>query len=292
MYLMPTHFGPMTGPRRGPDGKGYACIDTPKSTSYSVSFLTNAEQLEELLPEGFALHGEPVVTVYQIHMKEIEWLAGRGYNIMGVTFPATYTGKRDRAMGPFLTVLWENMTEPILTGREQLGFAKIYCEMPEPAVCRGETRVIAHWQGFRFLDMKLTNMREVAPADHPAPAAPRTDGVLTGLLHYKYIPRTGHWGEADAAYACLTPEEGSNSRLTGLWQGDGTVEFHPALLGGHADPVHDRQRVPQPRDQGIPRRHHQQDHRQQGSQRPAHAGVGIEPIVTASEPILRCTRTG
>ena len=99
MYLMPTHFGPMTGPRRGPDGKGYACIDTPKNTSYSVSFLTNAEQLEELLPEGFALHGEPVVTVYQIHMKEIEWLAGRGYNIMGVTFPATYTGKRDRADG-------------------------------------------------------------------------------------------------------------------------------------------------------------------------------------------------
>ncbi|MXY81048.1 MAG: hypothetical protein F4Y91_02975, partial [Gemmatimonadetes bacterium] len=168
MYLMPTHFGPMTGPRRGPDGKGYACIDTPKNTSYSVSFLTNAEQLEELLPEGFLLHGEPVVTVYQTHLKEIEWLAGRGYNMMGVTFPATYTGKRDRAMGPFLTVLWENMTEPILTGREQLGFSKIYCELPDPAVCLGETHVTAHWQGFRFLDMKLTNMREVAPADYPA----------------------------------------------------------------------------------------------------------------------------
>ena len=151
MYLMPTHFGPMTGPRRGPDGKGYDCIDTPKSTSYSVSFLTNAEQLEELLPEGFALHGEPVVTVYQNHMKEIEWLAGRGYNMMGVTFPATYTGKRDRAEGPFLTVLWENMTEPILTGREQLGFAKIYCELPEPAVCRGETHITATLAGVSLL---------------------------------------------------------------------------------------------------------------------------------------------
>ena len=46
-----------------------------------------------MLPEGFALHGEPVVTVYQNHMKEIEWLAGRGYSMMGVTFPATYTGE-------------------------------------------------------------------------------------------------------------------------------------------------------------------------------------------------------
>lgn len=124
MYLMPTHFGPMTGPRRGPTGEKYACIDTPKSTSYSVSFLTNAEQLAALLPEGFALHGEPVVTVYQTQMKEIEWLAGRGYSMMGVTFPAAYTGQRDRAIGPFLTVLWENMTEPILTGGNSSGLRR------------------------------------------------------------------------------------------------------------------------------------------------------------------------
>ena len=86
MYLMPTHFGPMAGPRQGPDGAGFACRDNPRTTSYSVSFLTNAEQLEALLPEGFALHGEPVVTVDQTHMKEIEWLAGRGYNVMESPF--------------------------------------------------------------------------------------------------------------------------------------------------------------------------------------------------------------
>ena len=229
MYMMPTHFGPMTGPRRGPDGKGFECLDTPKTTNYSVSFLTNAEQLEALLPpDGFALHGEPVVTVSQGHMKEIEWLAGRGYTVMGVTFPVTYTGKRDRAMGSLLTVLWENLTEPILTGREQIGFSKIFCDMPDPAVCRGETHCMGSWQGYRFLDMKLTNMREVAPEDYPKPAAARDDGVLTGLLHYKYIPRTGDWGEPDVAYACLTPATGGNGRTTGLWRGDGTVEFHTA----------------------------------------------------------------
>ena len=32
----------------------------------------------------------------------------------------------------FLVVLWENLTDPILTGREELGFSKIYCEIPEP----------------------------------------------------------------------------------------------------------------------------------------------------------------
>ena len=35
-----------------------------------------------------------------------------------------------RADGEFLSVLWENLCEPILTGREELGFSKIYCELP------------------------------------------------------------------------------------------------------------------------------------------------------------------
>ena len=280
MYLMPTHFGPMTGPRRGPDGKGYACIDTPKSTSYSVSFLTNAEQLEELLPEGFALHGEPVVTVYQNHMKEIEWLAGRGYSMMGVTFPATYTGKRDRAEGPFLTVLWENMTEPILTGREQLGFSKIYCELPDPAVCRGETHVTAHWQGFRFLDMKLINMREVAPADYPAPATPRTDGVLTGHAPLQVHAPHRPLGRSGCGLRLPYPSGGQQQPPDRVVAGRRDGRVSPGALGGHADPVHDRQRVPQPRDQGIPRRHHQQDRGQQGSQRPAHAGVGPRTLLS------------
>ena len=46
MYRMPTHFGPRTGPRYGPDGRKFECKGNPKSTSVSVSFLTNSEQLE------------------------------------------------------------------------------------------------------------------------------------------------------------------------------------------------------------------------------------------------------
>ena len=63
MYRMPTHFGPATGPRRGPEGNHFACADNPKSTAIAVSFLTNAAQLTPLLPPGFTLAGEPVVTV-------------------------------------------------------------------------------------------------------------------------------------------------------------------------------------------------------------------------------------
>ncbi len=241
MYMMPTHFGPAAGPRQGPDGRRFEGLDSPRTTSYSVSFLTRSGQLEALLPVGFRLAGDPVVTVTVSYMTEIEWLAGRGYNTLGVSFPAEYSGKRDRARGPFLAVLWENLADPILTGREQLGFSKIYCAIPPPSVLNGQTRCTADWLGFPFMEMNLSEMEtqpaapaeeSAAPAEESAAEAEESaeadDAELTGTLHYKYIPRTGAWDEADAEYAVLTPSASPNRRVTAQYSGKGKVRFHRA----------------------------------------------------------------
>ncbi len=229
MYMMPTHFGPMAGPRQGPGGRKFMFAqDQRKTMTVSVSFTTNAEQLQSFLPPGFELRGDPVVTVFETFMKEIAWLAGRGYNVLGVTIPVTFSGVQDRAEGPFLLVLWENLTDPILTGREQLGFSKIYCELPEPVVYNGETHCTASWLGFRFLDIKLFNMTAVAAEDLPTPTKPNNDGVHHGTLHYKYVPKTGQWGEADTTYVTLSPEPADRPQPKALLRGEGTVTFHPA----------------------------------------------------------------
>ena len=225
MYRMPTHFGPRTGPRQGPDGRKFENKNTPKTTSIAINFLTNSEQLEMLLPERFKLAGEPVVTVAASYMTEIEWLAGRGYNVLGVSFLATFKGEQDQVTGRFLTVLWENLTDPIITGREELGFAKIYCDLPEPAVFQGERHLIASWLGFKFLDLKVYNLR---PQSATEIADLVNDQTSAGTLHYKYMPRTGEWGAADAAYACLTPATSPNSVIKERWIGEGTVQFHRA----------------------------------------------------------------
>ncbi len=228
MYMMPTHFGPMSGPRQGPGGEmGAFSVDQRKTRAYAVSFLTEQEQLEALLPPGFEAVGEPVVTVTQTQMTEIDWLAGRGYSTLGVTFQARYNGSRDRATGPLLLVLWENLTDPILTGREQLGFSKIYCALPEPVIHGGETQCTASWLGFRFMDMRLTNMAEVDVPAGAAVAENPDDGELRGTLHYKYVPRTGAWGEADAEYAVLSPANPPVSEPQ-RWQGEGSVRFRRA----------------------------------------------------------------
>ena len=225
MYRMPTHFGPRTGPRQGPDGRRFENSDSPRTAQISVSFLSSPAQLEALLPPGFALDGEPVVTIAASYMTEIEWLAGRGYNTLGVSFPASFQGQEDDVSGHFLTVLWENLADPIITGREELGFAKIYCELPPPAVLNGDYRLAASWLGFQFLELEAANLRQQSAAEIDTFVQNQTGA---GILHYKYMPRTGEWGTADSAYAVLTPAAAPNQKIQERWLGTGQVRWQPA----------------------------------------------------------------
>ncbi len=222
MWRMPVVYGPATGPRRGPDGRIFDGKNSPKSTQVSVSFLSNADQLNSILPDGFEVAGDPIVTVSGGYMKEIEWLAGHGYSTLGVSFPATFKGEQDAATGSFLTVLWENLTDPIITGREELGFSKIYCELPDPRIHGDSATATASWLGFQFMQMDLSGM--VEGDEHAPPALQNSDGTL----HYKYMPKTGEWGTADVEYAVLTPAEGSHARVLERYSGHGTVSWNRA----------------------------------------------------------------
>ena len=185
LYRMPTHFGPSLGPRQGEDGRKFNNRESPKTTTLTVSFLTNSNQLEHFLPEGFELHGEPVVTVFASYFKEIEWLAGRGYNVLGVTIPTVYRGKQETAQGNFLLVLWENLADPIITGREDLGYAKVYCELPELVRTDENACAVASWLGFKFLDLEVSQFTEQSPDEI---ATFENNQTGDGVLHYKYIP--------------------------------------------------------------------------------------------------------
>ena len=203
-YRMPTHFGPSLGPRQGLDKRRYKGIDTPKDIVVQAIFNIRKEQVEKLLPPGFSLREPYRLCLTFDYATDIEWLAGRGYNTFGVSVPATYHGKTEAVNGDFLFVLWENMADPIITGREDLGFSKVYCELPEPQFIGDKVICRASWDGCQFATLQLSNLKQVNPDELPAPA--ESDGVL----HYKYIPKTGCPGESDAEYAVLTPAEDPN----------------------------------------------------------------------------------
>lgn len=204
-YRMPTHFGATPGPRQLPDGRKADLKNNPKRLVATVSYLTEEAAIEALLPPGFRLpaDAEPIVTAEIQFLKEFDWLAGRGYNTLGIKFPALFRGKSGDISGVFLAVLWENLPDPILSGRDELGFNKLWCEIDEPAVTGGRYRFAAHWLGHRFFEMEIFDLTPGQPT--AAGTVLATPPGNTGMLHFKYVPRTGAPGEVDAQYVTRTP---------------------------------------------------------------------------------------
>ncbi|CAN5279667.1 acetoacetate decarboxylase family protein [soil metagenome] len=224
-YLMPTHFGPMAGPRHSPSGTRFPDPDNRIKETYTVSFLTEPDVLSALLPEGFALEGEPIVSVTFSYMQNIEWLAGRGYNMLGVTIPARIRAGGRSIAGPFLLVLWENLADPIITGREQLGFNKIYCELPEFSTSAGGVTCRAAWLGHQFCLMYLRDLNERPNPVRYASAVGEDTAERANLLHLRYFPSVGRLSEAAICEPVISPLSSASGVTEAVLFGAGKVDF-------------------------------------------------------------------
>jgi hypothetical protein len=224
-YLMPTHFGPMAGPRQAPDGSRWTLPDDRIKESYAITVEGRARELEALLPEGFVLDGAPELTVAFSYQTNIGWLAGRGYNMLGVTIPARYEQGAILARGPFLLVLWENLADPIITGREQLGYSKVYCELPEPRSGHGAVVCTASWMGHWFMELQVAGLetREVTQR-----ASARASGnEITGTMHLMYLPRVGALTDSGLVESVITSSSAIKESVLAEQQGSGTLRILP-----------------------------------------------------------------
>ncbi|MDD5190381.1 MAG: acetoacetate decarboxylase family protein [Dehalococcoidales bacterium] len=181
-------------------------------TSVAVSFLTDQKLLEAMLPPGknLAINGAPVVTVVAIYQGGIKWLAGRTYNLFMVMLPVVHNGKNGKTYGSFLPVVWENLTEPILLGREGLGWPKIYADLPRLRILNDSCQAIAHWQGFTFLDINVTGLHPLTPAElKQRTEAAKNSPPNSGPICHKFILKTGSMLETDADYLTISTNEGA-----------------------------------------------------------------------------------
>jgi hypothetical protein len=221
IYRMPTHFGPAPGPRQMPAEANADPTRSPRKTLISASFLTEASALERHIPDRFALVHDPVVTVEFHYMTDIDWLAGRGYTMIHVWWPIIFKGERDQAVGRFLAVMWENLADPIITGRGEIGQPKLFAEIPELRLVDGAYHCEASWMGFRFLDLRVTELVEPAGETRPEPQ-------MDGTLMLKYVPRTGAWGEADICQVSFSPALTPGLTVESRKAAKGSVTFHRA----------------------------------------------------------------
>lgn len=209
-YMMPFHFG-------GRAKKGSARYGDV--TTMSVTYLTDRQMLAEYLPEPFELGVEPLVTVSYSMNRDVAWLAGGGYNIIGVNVPAVFNGEIDHLSGSYCLVLWENMTEPILTGREIQGIPKIYADIPDHTVVEGVWRTCALNRGHKIVDLAIKELQSIPQKQLNEIEKLSREGNWMG---WKYIPAAAEFG-TDLSYATVFP---TSSTFDSGWLGTGEVKWN------------------------------------------------------------------
>lgn len=206
-YRMPTHFGPCLGPRQGPNGRLFPCKHSPFGTLIQATFLADAKQFEKHVPPRFTVQKPCSVNISFLYRNGMEWLAGRGYNEFSISIPVTYNGRDGAIFGNLSLVIWENLADAIITGREDLGVAKLFCDLPQPQIVEHDINCRASWDGHQFASLCLTELTPGTAAD--LISTPE----LAGTFHYKYLPRTNVLNETDAQYVVLAPDDMPNGKL-------------------------------------------------------------------------------
>jgi hypothetical protein len=208
--MMPFHFG-------GRAQRGSALYGDV--TTLSVTYLTDRKILSEYLPEPFEVGPEPLVSVSYSMNREVAWLAGGCYNIIGVNVSSVFNGQVDHLAGSYCLVLWENLTDPILTGREIQGMPKIYADIPDHTVVDGVWSACASYRGHKIIDLTIRDLQPLLPNQVKDIEKLSREGNWMG---WKYIPAAGEFG-TDVSYATVFP---TSSTFNSGSIGKGGVKWH------------------------------------------------------------------
>jgi 3-hydroxyacyl-CoA dehydrogenase len=212
-YMMPAHFGPMP---QGEKSSGWY----HDVTMMVVPYLTDRDKLAGMLPHPFEVAEQPVVTVVYACSKDVDWLAGRGYNLIAVTASAVFKGENEQLEGQYSLVWWENLADAILSGRELTGIPKIFADIPDHSVTDGLWQTNVSHFGSDILNMSINHLR--APTSEEMAAAQEAQEGKDHPMGWRYLPRVGGFGAAISQPTTFPSE----SVYTGAWIGEGTIDWN------------------------------------------------------------------
>ena len=211
-YSMPVHFGPV--PKGEKSSGWYRDV-----TVMVIPYLTDREKLAAHLPAPFTVGEQAIVTVAYACSKDVDWLAGRGYNLVSVTVSAVFNGENEQLEGQYSLVWWENLADAILSGRELTGIPKIFGDIPDHTVVDGRwTSSVSHFDS-KILDMSIEGLRP--PTAEEIETAQKSREGKDHPMAWRYLPRVGGFG-ATVSEPTTFPSE---SVYTGAWIGEGKIDW-------------------------------------------------------------------
>jgi Acetoacetate decarboxylase (ADC) len=204
----PTAFGPFPGPRQSLTGIKHRNSVTTTLTA-TITFKTLKADIESLLPNSNYSFQTPSADIYAYaslvskRLGNLDWLAGRGYDLYSLYIHGVqYTRPEDSQVyrGSYLPVVFENMADPIISGREELGWPKLFSDIAVQH--NGDSYEVAlSWHGSSFGRVTMEGLEEVSGTPKlKTPASPASAGEDKGVLLHRYVPGVGRPGMADADY--------------------------------------------------------------------------------------------
>lgn len=203
-WRQPTAFGPMPGPRQHFDGASRSDMNGARCETITIIFKTSATMLRNLLPSNrFRFESLDTVAYASLRFQtlaNLDWLGGYGYHLLGF-YPYNVQYTDDAGIshrGSYMPVMFENMAEPIVSGREELGFPKVFSDI---AVSReSETcDITMSWKGAKWCRIHLSDLQE------DAHSRTLSDVVLSEKVFvHKFLPATGREANfPDANYVAM-----------------------------------------------------------------------------------------
>lgn len=203
-YLQPVTFGPCVSPRQNQYGERFDCSNPIRQEMHTVVFESDFDQLEAIVPPGFVVRAPYVITNFA-GLTNINWLAGKGYDIHNVYIPVRFEGKRDHYQGLYNAVMWEGHPDPLITGRDQIAMNKLCGEIswfqPHGDLIRAS---ISSWD-FKFAEMDQFPNEELSPDAIKELVSIVSNPEDQGLFNYRYLPDPEHPDKAEVEYATFTP---------------------------------------------------------------------------------------
>ncbi|CAM1505591.1 Fc.00g112280.m01.CDS01 [Cosmosporella sp. VM-42] len=207
-WRMPLSFGPFPGPRQDGLGSRQPGESQRTFTTASIRFRTSRTYLETLFPnESYKFKSFPTVCEASFSVTTLDnmaWLGGKGYSHFGLYIHGVQYTKKDSSKvdGNFLPVLLEDLSDPIISGREELGMPKLFCDIDIQRES-SSYRMKASWRGATFAELVLEDLEEGGPQSQTEVVGDENNNILA----YRYIPAVGEPGKADAEYPILAPHE-------------------------------------------------------------------------------------
>jgi len=195
-----------------------AVTHVPELQLISTSFETTPEAIESLMPRHLAPGERSIVYVNRLRYRGIDYLAGRGYEEFVVAVNARHEHDGKVINAPYVVCVWVDQVPSILSGREALGYPKLYADIPQLIDYEGRKRFEASEYGTKFLSGEVRNLREL-----PQTAVSKINASLSEYnFAWKYIQ--GPEDTVDADYITLTRMSWDYKRA---WIGEGEAHFHP-----------------------------------------------------------------